>query len=189
VSTPPCRDPISFDVLVEYWLGELNDEHTQRIDAHLLGCDACGAKLDEIVALTDGVRGAFDAGLFGTIIGAGFARRLAELGLRLREYRVQRNGSVACSVGPDDDVVISRLSAPLSGIGRLDLLRLGQPGEPALRAEDIPFDAAGGEVVFVAPAARLRALPTCTERMQLIAVDASGERLVGDYTFNHSSTR
>jgi hypothetical protein len=179
----------SSDTLLEYWLGELDDEHTQRIDLHLLGCDACGAQLDAIVELGEGVRGAFDAGLVGTVVGAGFTQRLAERGLRLREYRVECNGSVLCSVGPDDDVVVSRLSAPLSGIGRLDIVRHGMPGQTDVRAVDIPFDAASGEVVLIVPAARLRELPSFVQRMQLFAVDPDGERLIGNYTFNHQGSR
>ena len=54
---------LGFDRLVEYWLGETDDASTQGIDAHLLGCDACGAQLDELVALAHGVRHAFANGL------------------------------------------------------------------------------------------------------------------------------
>jgi hypothetical protein len=189
MNEPICHGPIGLDTLTDYWLGELDEERTEAVDLHLLGCDACGAYLDELVAFGDGVRSAFDAGLIGTVVGAGFAQRLTERGLKLREYKVERNGSVNCSVAPDDDVVISRLGAPLSGITRLDLVRSGAPGEPDIRAADIPFDAASGEVVFVAPAALLRELPTCVERMRLIAVEAAGERLIGDYAFNHRSSR
>jgi len=32
----------------------------------------------------------------------------------------------------------------------------------------------------------LRSLPASTVRVRLLAVDESGERVVGDYTFNHA---
>lgn len=187
----PCRQPLGWDVLVRYWLGELDDAGTEQVDRHLLGCDDCGARLDEIAALGDGVRRAFDAGFVAAVVGDAFAQRLAERGLRLREYRVERGGSVNCSVAPDDDVVVSRLAgAPLEGIARLDLVRRGRDGAPDTRAVDIPFDATRGEIVLVAPAARLRALPDCVEQVQLLAVDAAGgEHVVGRYTFNHSAPR
>lgn len=178
---------VDFDTLLEHWLGELDDQRSQGIDLHLLGCDACGTRFDEIAALAVGVREAFGAGLVGTAVGEGFVRRLGERGLRLREYSVECNGSVNCTITPEDDVVISRLRAPLSGIAQVDLVLRG-PSEPGFRAVDIPFDAASGEVVFVVPAARLRKLPNCTERMQLIAVGVDGERLIGHYTFNHRSS-
>jgi len=185
MSARACRQPIGFDTLVERWLGELDAERTLQVDEHLLGCEPCGAQMDEIIALGEGVRRAFIAGQVGTVVGAGFLPRLVERGLRLREYRVGPQGSVNCSIGPDDDMVISRLSAPLSGIERVDLVRVGVPGAPEVRAADIPFDAASGEVVFILPAARLREMPSYVERMRLFAVDADGERLLGDYTFNH----
>jgi len=40
---------------------------------------------------------------------------LAERKVRLREYRVPRNGSVNCSVAPEDEMVIARLDVPLGG--------------------------------------------------------------------------
>lgn len=180
-----CRQPLPWDVLVRYWLGELDDDATQQVDRHLLGCDACGARLDEIIALADGVRGALKAGLVTGIVADTFAQRLAERGLRVRRHHVERDGSVNCTIAPDDDVVVAHLAAPLAGIERLDLV-LQLHGEPESRLPDIPFDAARGEVVVVEPAARLRALPACVEQARLVAVDASGaERVVGRYTFNH----
>lgn len=136
----------------------------------------------------EGLRLAFDAGRAGVVVGAGFAQGLAERGLRVREYRVARNGSVNCSVGPDDDVVLSRLGAPLAGIRRVDVVR-HSPGGPAIRADDIPFDPAGSEMVLLVPVARLREPPSCVETLELFAVEASGERLIGHYTFKPRASR
>jgi len=186
-----CRAPLPWETLVRYWLGELDDAGTEQVDRHLLGCDACGGQLDEIVALGNGVRRAFDAGLVAAVIDDAFAQRLAARGLRVRTHRVERGGSVNCGVAPDDEVVISRLAgAPLEGVARLDIVRRGKAGAPDARAVDIPFDAARGEIVLVMSVARLRALPDGVEQVQLLAVDASGgERDVGRYTFNHRAAR
>jgi hypothetical protein len=185
MSPSTCPRGIGLDALLDYWLDRAGDEAAQAMDLHLLACDACGARIDAFITLGDGVRRAFDAGLVRAVVDADFPRRLAERGLRLREYRVERNGSVACSVAPDDDVVISRLIAPLEGVARVDLLRDGTHGLPAMRVTDIPFDAASGEICLVMPAAHLRALPACIDRVQIVAVDAAGERLIGEYAFHH----
>lgn len=185
MNAPACSRRIGLDALLAYWLGEQDDQNTQAMDLHLLSCDACGIRLDAISAMGQGIRKAFDAGLVRTVIDAGFARRLADRGLRLREYRVQPGGSVACTVTPEDDVVISRLVAPLEGLTRVDLLRAATHDQPALRAPDIPFDAASGEVWVVMPAARLRAMPARADRIQLVGVAAAGEQVIGEYTFNH----
>lgn len=187
MNAPTCRAPLPPDTLLAYWLGELDEARTAVADEHLLGCDHCGAALDALVALGDGVRRAFASGRVGTVVGPAFAQRLAERGLRLREYRVAPHGQVNCHVDPEDDLVLSRLSAPLAGLSRLDMVLHPGDGGPAQRAEDIPFDAERGEVVIVMPMQRLRALPSGTERVELLAVDAAGERRVGDYTFIHHS--
>ena len=55
-----------------------------------------------------------------------------------------------------------------------------------VRLEDVPFDAASGEVVVTPGTELIRHLPAHLQRMRLVAVDANGERVLGDYTFNHS---
>ncbi|MBU1191159.1 MAG: hypothetical protein KKE76_05535 [Gammaproteobacteria bacterium] len=41
-------------------------------------------------------------------------------------------------------------------------------------------------MVFVSNIDELRALPAVTLRMRLLAVDAGGERTLGEYCFNHT---
>ena len=53
---------------------------------------------------------------------------------------------------------------------------------------DIPFDAASGEVVVTPKIARIRAMPSYRYRIRLIAVDADRERVIGDYSFNHTAS-
>lgn len=186
MNAPGCRAPLPEETLLAYWLGELDAAGTDAVDTHLLGCDACGSALDALVALGDGVRRAFDAGLVGAVVGAPFVARLAERGLRVREYRVAPEGSVDCHIAPDDDLVVSRLALPaLAGATRLDLLLHPVGGGPVLRAADVPFDAAAGELVAVVAATRLRTLPSGTEWMRIVAVDGAAERVLGEYRFNH----
>jgi len=89
-------------------------------------------------------------------------------------------------VAPDDDVVVTRLAAPLAGVGRLDLVVLAADGGDGTRLENVPFDVPAEEVVFTHDIARLRALPATTQRMRLVAVGQGAERVVGEYTFHHS---
>ncbi len=177
---------IAFDTLVGYWLGETDEAATDAIDEHLLGCDACGALLDEIIALGRGVRGAFANGLVATAVGGALVERLVERGVRVRQYRVPRDGSVACTVAPDDELVVSRLQAPLAGVTRIDVVARSSLSDGEQRRRDVPFDAASGEVVLAPKLAMVRQLPASRIEMQLIAVDAEGERLLGRYTLDHS---
>jgi hypothetical protein len=181
-----CARPVPFDELVAYWLDEVDREREAQIDEHLLGCGDCAGTLERIADLAGAIRRLAERGAVRTVVSAAFVDRLAAAGIRVNEYRVPRNGGVHCSIAPDDDVAIARLQAPLDGIAKLDLLLLDDAGGPGERLADIPFDAHAGEVVVAPQVAKLRALPASTLRMRLVAVDAEGERLVGEYTFHHT---
>ena len=183
---PACNDPIALPTLIEYWLDELGAAATERIDEHIIACAACSDQLAQIVALSNGVRAAFRDGFVRAFVTGAFVDRLIERGVRVREYRVARGGGVNCSVAPEDEVVVGRLEVPLEGVTRLDVVAHQLTDIAEERFRDIPFAAAAGEVVLAAKAALLRAAPAHRARLRLIAVDADGERLLGEYTFRHS---
>lgn len=186
MSDAGCAAPIDLDVLLAYWLHETDARATDAIDAHLLGCDTCGERFDEVAALAHGVRAAFMHGRVGVVLAPAFVERLAARGLRLREYRVPRDGSVNCTVAPDDDVVLGRFEVPLAGVGRLDAVARSSPSGAEERLLDIPFDAGRDEVILVPRMDQLRALQASQYELQLIAVDESGgERPLGRYRMNH----
>lgn len=186
---PKCASPIPIANLLEYWLGELDEARESQLDEHLLGCSPCSETLQQMVDMADGVRAAVRAGAINGVVSDSFVKRLAGDGLHLREYRVPHNGSVHCSVAAEDDLVITRLDAPLEGVERLDLERLNIAGIALERMQDVPFDAGSGEVVFTLPMARIRALPATTIRIRLLATAPAGERLVGEYTLHHTPHR
>ena len=88
---------------------------------------------------------------------------------------------------PDEDLVVAYLDAPLTNVSRLDMVYLDDAGYPQARQEDIPFSVANGDVVFSTRIDVLRALPSTTLRVRLLAVDDNGERSLGDYTFKHTA--
>lgn len=174
------------ETLVDYWLGDTDAEATEAIDAHLLGCDDCGALLDDVVALSRGVRDAFARGEVASAVSAGFVERLKAAGRQVHEYRVPHNGAVACSLAPGDDHLVSHLDAPLAGVTRVDAVLTFSfaPAQPE-RLRDLPFDATGGEVVLAQKMSFVRQLPTHDLLVQLLAVDGTAERELGRYTFHH----
>jgi hypothetical protein len=177
---------LAFEDLVEYWLDEFDDARTQSIDMHLLACEACGAQLDEVVALSQGVREAFAKGLVHSFLSTAFIARLVESGMRIREYLIPRNGSVNCSVTEQDELLVSRLVAPLEGVGRVDVaVRLSlKAGEEW--AYDVPFDVTSGQVLVAPKISQVRKLPTHDVYIRLLAVDDSGSREIAHYTLHHS---
>lgn len=184
--TEGCAAPIPFAALIEYWCGELDPEAEARIEEHFLGCEDCSATLEALAALAEGVRAAFAEGAVHAVISASFLDAMKQRGLRLREYPVAPGGSVHCTIAAGDDAVISRLTASLSGVTRLDLVSIDERGEPRFRLEDVPFDPSAGEVLFCPAAAPLKQLPAYVERFRLLAVEQHGERALGDYTFIHT---
>jgi len=180
---------IDRDALVDYWLGDTDAAATEAIDAHLMACDDCGARLDEVIALARGVRAAFDHGEVRATVTAAFVGRLEAAGRRVHEYRVPHNGSVMCSLAPGDDQLISRLDAPLAGVTRVDaeFAYSFAPGRPE-RLRDIPFDAASGEVLFAPKMSFVRQQSSHDFVVRLLAIDDAGERELGRYTFHHQAT-
>ena len=181
-----CGNPIDFEALVAYWLGEAPQEREDALEEHFFGCAHCTERLQGLAALAAGVRAAVQDGKVSMVVSVPFVGAMKRAGLRLREYAVEPGGSVNCTIGADDDAVVSRLRGSLAGAKRLDVVQTRDVGEPEVRLEDVPFDAQSGEVLLVPSAARLRAMPAFTMRMRLIEVGEAGEKQIGEYTFNHS---
>lgn len=187
---PRCGAPIEFEKLVAYWLGELPEAAEAPLEEHLFGCAHCTRRMEELAALAAGVRAAVQGGRVSLMVSAPFVEAMKQSGMRLREYRVGPGGSVNCTIRADEDAVVSHISGPLAGVRRVDAVHrvnVGGVEEPEVRLEDIPFDPASGEVLFIPPAAALKAMPSHTMRVRLIAVGEAGEAPLGEYTFVHSA--
>lgn len=178
------REHADFQTLVRYWLGELDEDAEAGIDEHLLGCDRCGRQFDVLVGLADGIREAFARGTLHAFVTEGFVRRLDEQGTRIREYRVAHDGSVNCTLLPDDRFVVARMEVPLGNVSRVDAI-LEVEGQ-SRTYHDVPFDTARGTVVLVPRAATLREMPSHRARIRLVSVEGTAERVLGTYTFNHT---
>jgi hypothetical protein len=180
----PCVRPIADADLLDWWTGDLANGERRRVEEHLLSCGSCSSRAEGLHELGEGIGLLVRAGALPLAVLPAVIERLRREGRRIREYRVSPGGGVRCTVGPEDDVVLTRLAADLRGVSRLDLVSRVDDG-PEERLADVPFDAAAGEVVFAPPADVLRAQPAHVARFRLLAIGAEGERLLGEYTFNH----
>lgn len=181
--------PIDTAVLADYWLGALSGPDEASVEEHLFECDECGARLREVMALSEGVRRLAREGDLRMVVSDTFVQRAAEDGLRVRQYAPPSGGSVQCTVTEDDDLMIGRLAANLSGARRVDLCWCDEQGIERLRLADIPFRADAASIVVQEPIALMKALPTATQIARLLAVDDAGtERLLGEFTFHHTRT-
>jgi hypothetical protein len=184
-----CKEPINFEYLVAYWLGELPAGDEQKIEEHLFGCAHCTRRLEWLAALSEGVRAAVRAGALGIVVSAPFVEAMKRSGMRLREYRLHPGGRVDCTIRADEDAAVSHLHASLGGVRRLDVLQridVGGVEQPEVRLEDVPFDPRSGEMIFIPQPAALKKMPAHRFRVRLVSVGEAGEVPVGEYTFEHS---
>jgi hypothetical protein len=180
-----CPEPLGTRVLADYWLGDLSDLEQDRVEEHLMGCDACGRELEELVGIGEGVRRLTCQGAFQVVVSPSFLDAASRRGLRLREYVVPPGGRVACTVTAEDDLVISRLQGDFSGVTRLDLVARTE-GQPERRVENVPVDPSAPELIVAQSMPALRAMGSCVTRMRLVAPGPHGDRVLGEYTFAHT---
>jgi hypothetical protein len=184
MSEQSCANPIDAGPLADYWLALLSPEEEELVETHLLGCDACGDRLREIIAIADVIRRMAREGTLRVIVSESFLNHATREGLRIRQYALPAGGSVNCTVTSEDDLAIARLAADLSTVQRVDLCFSDPRG--TVRLFDIPVNSKSGEVIFNESIGQLRTAPAHVGVIQLIAVDERGDHLLGEYTFNHS---
>ena len=182
-----CSNPIDAAVLADYWLAALARPEEEAVEEHLLDCDRCGARLREVIALAEGVRHLAREGSLRMVVSDAFLRRAAEEGLRVREYAPPPGGGVECTVTAEDDILIGRLAANLSGAKRVDLCLCDEHGVEQLRLPDIPVHSGASSIAFQESITFAKAAPTNKMIARLVTFDeAGGERLLSEYTFNHT---
>jgi len=182
-----CANPIDAAVLADYWLAALTKPEEDAAEQHLFTCDECGARLREVIALAEGVRKIAREGSLRMVVSDAFLKRAAEEGLRVRQYAPPAGGGVQCMVTAEDDVLIGRLAANLTGAKRVDLCLCDERGVEQLRLRDIPFHSGASDVVYQESITFAKAMPPSKSIARLVTFDeAGGERLLGEYTFNHT---
>ncbi len=182
-----CSNPIDAAVLADYWLAALADAEEEAVEEHLLGCDRCGARLREVIALAEGVRNLAREGCLRMVVSEAFLKRAAEEGLRVRQYAPPPGGGVQCTVTAEDDILIGRLAANLTGAKRVDLCICDEHGVEQLRLRDIPVHSGASSVIYQESITFTKAAPTNTMIARLVTFDEAGvEHLLGEYTFNHT---
>ncbi len=182
-----CSNPIDAAVLADYWLAALPSSEEEAVEEHLFGCDQCGARLGEVIALAEGVRSLAREGSLRMVVSDAFLKRAAEEGLRVREYAPPPGGGVQCTVTAEDDILIGRLAANLSGVKRVDLCICDERGVEQFRLVDIPLRPGASSVAYQESITVMRAAPALKLIARLVTFDEAGsERLLGEYTFNHT---
>jgi|HigsolmetaAR202D_1030399.scaffolds.fasta_scaffold02688_6 hypothetical protein len=180
-----CSAPLGIDRLLAYWLDEIDESATEATEQHLFECAACSDSLQELVTVGRDIRTLLEQGRIATAVPASFVESLRAAGLEIREYRLEANTSVYCTVAPNDDLVLAHLHAHLDGVERLDAIVEDTASGARIRLTNLSFNPAEGEVVLLPRTSQLRRIEQTTQHVHLIAVGADGERALGVYTFHH----
>lgn len=190
MSSPvPCTTPIDAGALSDYWLAVLSPEEESRIEEHLFVCEACGARLDQIISLAESLRALTRSAALTMVVPQSFLDRASSAGLHVREYAPPAGGSVQCTVTANDDVLIGRMAANVTGSRRLDLSICDLAGKEQFRLSDIPFNPESRAVLWQQSITYAKAAPSDAIMVRLLDVDDSGhESLVGEYSFIHTRT-
>lgn len=184
-----CLNPIDAAVLADYWLAALSNSDEEAVEEHVFACDECGARLHELIALAEEIRELARQGSLIMVVSDAFLERAAEQGLHVREYSPPRSGSIDCTVAAEDDFLIGHLTADLSTAKRVDLCFCDGQGVERLRLPDIPFHSHAPRVTFQQSITYAKAAPSEVMIARLVTFDKGGaERLLGEYTFNHTRT-
>jgi hypothetical protein len=189
VTPPECAGPVDAAVLMDYWLAALPAPAEEQVEEHLLACDQCGDRLREVIALAEGLRALARSGSLQVVIPDRFVEHAAKTGLRVRQYAPPQGGDIQCTVAADDDLLVARLAVDLTAVSRVDLSWCDPRGVERVRMTDIPIRAEAGSVICQQSITWAKASPTSSMIARLLAVDDAGdERLLGEYTFNHTRT-
>ena len=182
-----CDRPLELLTLVDYWFGDLPSPDAERAEEHLFECDDCGGRLRALVDLGDGVRRLAHEGAVQMIVTPSFLETASRAGLRTREYVVPPGGRVACTVTAQDDLLISRMRADFTGVSNLDV-RLRVEGQPEVWIKDVPVSPDAQELIMAQAMPAARALGRTVLHFSLVAREGLSERVLGDYTFDHTPT-
>ena len=180
-----CDRPLELGTLLEYWLDRGERGDVDAIEEHLLGCESCSRRLGSVLALGDGVRRLAHEGAVQMVVTPSFLAKAAQEGLQTRAYHAAPGDRVDCTVTARDDLLVARLRADLRGLSRLDVVA-EEEGQPAHRSEDVPFNPAATELIVAQAMPYVRALQHARVRIRLVAPEPAGERLIGEYTFDHT---
>jgi hypothetical protein len=205
-----CARPLQPETLLDYWLdgpsrgagddaasGGASDgaseptralaAELEAIEEHLFACASCSRRLQQLVALGSGIRRLVHDGAVELVATPALLARAVQQGLRVREYRLAPGERVSCTVTPDDDLLVSRLVGRFEGVSRLDLL--AEQDGVVRRVEDVPVSPEAGELIVAQAMPAMRRLGHARLRVRLVSQEEAGERLVGEYTFEHHPTR
>ena len=139
-----CSNPATWETLVDYWAGDLDDASTGLLEEHLFACADCTAASARAAAVTETARAAIPP-----VVSRERLQRLRARGARIRENDFRPGERREVRFASDTDLLIHRLG----GLDLTDAERVGfqvtieSTGQLVTSMEAAPFDPAEGAVL------------------------------------------
>ena len=105
---------------------------------------------------------------------------------RLRHYHARPGERVACTVGADDDLLVTWLTMDLERVAQVDVTLSNAEGRLLRRVEDVPVDHQRNEIIYSLGGDLARTFPAMTFHVEVVAVAPEGRRRLAEYTFDHT---
>ena len=182
-----CATPIADETVVDYWSGGLPPPQSDALEEHVFNCAACAARLQAVAAMAAGIASLARQGRFAGIISRATLNQLQHDGVRVRRYALSPGDVVPCAVFPEDDLVVTSLRGDFAGVAAVTIAVSGAAPLSAVVLDDVPVPAAEGELLWAAPGALIRQLPTSRVALTVTAGGADGRR-IGEYVLDHAAS-
>lgn len=175
-----CREPVSWEALVDYWSRDLPAAEQEAIENHLFGCAACCAASAGVAAITEALRSEIPPLLTREALAV-----LRAGGLRIVENRMAPGERKQVPFPATADLLLHRLGGlDLSRASRVRFtLRVEGSDQPIVEIDDAPFDRESG-AVLLACQHHFDVFPPDTVA-EVRARDDSGAETVAEYTILH----
>lgn len=184
-----CVDAVSLERLASHWVDRAGPVD-EALEEHIFRCSACTARLGWLASLAEAIPAVVEGrGGPSLALTCASVEHLARRGVRIRQYQFDDSREIACTVAPDDDLVVAFIpievaeDEQVSGVMRLP------DGSEATRVDDIPVDRPRGMIVLADPAERIMLLPDTVLRLQLSATSPRGRRELGEFVYRHTAPR
>jgi anti-sigma factor RsiW len=73
-----CSAPLSWEALVDWWAGDLDESQASAVEEHLLGCDSCSGVASRVAATAEALRT-----MVPPVVGPERLQGLARAGVRI----------------------------------------------------------------------------------------------------------
>ena len=106
-----CAAPLPLGDLLDWWLGDLDEERSEAVEDHFFACARCTARLDQVRTLGAGVVTLTREGALPLTGTSALLNRMSRDRRVLRQYSARPGQVISCTVSMEDEWLVSRLRA------------------------------------------------------------------------------